>query len=92
MLSVRLAEVSRVLLDLPGSNAEVVFGSIDALKLRSCMTLFALLAGEDSVYASVLHKYFGGAMCEYTEEKYHDNLARKAVRASMTPVEEQGEC
>ena len=59
VLGPRLIECARALLDLPGDDAVVVLGSIDAVKLRSSMTLFAR-AGGDPVFGRVLDKYFAG--------------------------------
>lgn len=39
-------------------DAREVFGSIDAMKLRSSMTLFDIISPND-VFARVLDKYFG---------------------------------
>lgn len=55
-----LAEISQALLGLESNNAYSIFGSPDDLKLRSSMTLFAVAAGEDSVFAKVLDKFFDG--------------------------------
>lgn len=55
-----LREITEVLLQLESNDAVHIFGSIDAKKLRSSMTLFALAAGENSIYGKVLEKYFGG--------------------------------
>ncbi len=62
VLGARLDECARILTGLDGRSAEEVFGGIDAVKLRSCMTLFARAArsGDDSVYEAVLDQYFGG--------------------------------
>jgi uncharacterized protein (DUF1810 family) len=45
---------------LEGKSATDIFSSPDDLKLRSSMTLFSFLAGKDSVFQSVLDKYFDG--------------------------------
>jgi uncharacterized protein (DUF1810 family) len=62
VLGPRLEECARILTGLQGQTAEDIFGGIDAVKLRSCMTLFARAAesGDDSLYDAVLDKYFGG--------------------------------
>jgi uncharacterized protein (DUF1810 family) len=61
VLGPRLSESARVLTELSGATAEEIFGAIDALKLRSSMTLFALADPEDQVFREVLDRYFGGA-------------------------------
>ena len=37
-----------------------VFGTIDAMKLRSCMTLFHRAAPQETIFAQVLDRYYGG--------------------------------
>ena len=61
VLGPRLAEAARVLTGLPGGDPVAVLGSVDALKLRSSMTLFARAAGGEPVFADVLAQYYGGA-------------------------------
>ena len=55
-----LEEITRALLELDGNDAYAVFGYPDHMKLRSCMTLFACVSEEGSVFHRVLEKYFGG--------------------------------
>lgn len=59
VLGARLREVSETLLGLATDDAESIFGTVDARKLRSSMTLFDAVAPGD-VFARVLDKYFGG--------------------------------
>ena len=42
-----------------------MLGGIDALKVRSCMTLFDAIAPYD-VYAEVLDTFYDGDRCELT--------------------------
>jgi uncharacterized protein (DUF1810 family) len=62
VLGPRLDECARILVGLEGHTAQDIFGGIDAVKLRSCMTLFARAAesGDDAPYDAVLDMYFGG--------------------------------
>ena len=60
VLGPRLTECARIVAGTEGSTADDIFGSVDAMKLRSSMTLFAAVAPEDPVFAAVLAKYFGG--------------------------------
>jgi uncharacterized protein (DUF1810 family) len=60
VLGPRLAQSARVLTELPGSSAEAIFGSIDAIKLRSSMTLFARAAPENPLFGQVLGQYYDG--------------------------------
>ena len=56
-----LKEITSALLELE-ENAPVkgMGWEIDAVKLRSCMTLFAYVSEEGSVFERVLEKFFGG--------------------------------
>ncbi len=60
LLGARLAECAGALLGVTGRTAHEILGSPDDLKLRSSMTLFAQVAGPDSVFRRVLERYYGG--------------------------------
>ena len=61
VLGARLREISGVLLELESSDPERVMGGHpDDWKLCSCMTLFAEISEEGSVFHKVLEKFFGG--------------------------------
>jgi uncharacterized protein (DUF1810 family) len=60
VLGPRLIECCRAILEVPGRTAHDILGSPDDLKLRSSMTLFAIAAGDGSVFDEVLTKYFAG--------------------------------
>ncbi|RKS72541.1 uncharacterized protein (DUF1810 family) [Motilibacter peucedani] len=66
VLGPRLRGCVGVLLELAGDDPVAVFGSVDAQKLRSSMTLFALAAPEETVFDAALEKYFGGERDEAT--------------------------
>lgn len=68
VLGPRLIEISEALLELDGSNPTRVMGYPDDMKLRSCMTLFALTAPQHDVFMRVLAKYYGGEMDQRTRE------------------------
>lgn len=59
VLSNRLIECCRILLGLENKTAEDIFGSVDAMKLKSCMTLFSLVSN-NLVFNRVLNKYYKG--------------------------------
>jgi uncharacterized protein (DUF1810 family) len=67
VLGQRLRASSAVVTGLPSRSAQDVFGEIDAVKLRSSMTLFARAAPEEGVFADVLDRYFGGEPDPATE-------------------------
>lgn len=60
VLRPRLVAAARALADLPGSDPAAVLGSVDAVKVRSSMTLFAAADPDEPVYGEVLEKYYGG--------------------------------
>ena len=66
-LGADLREITSALLDLKENDpVKVMSWEIDAVKLRSCMTLFAYVSEEGSVFHKVLDKFFGGEMDEAT--------------------------
>ena len=60
VLGPRLVECCRLLLQLHGHDPVAVFGAVDAMKLRSCNTLFAEAAPAEAVFREGLAKYYGG--------------------------------
>jgi len=64
VLGPRLRECAHAVDALVGTDAQAVLGSIDAVKLRSSMTLFERAASDDPetsrVFAGVLDHYFAG--------------------------------
>jgi uncharacterized protein (DUF1810 family) len=69
VLGPRLFECAGILAQTPGRTAEQIFGGIDALKLRSSMTLFLRAAPGEPVFAQVLDQYFGGIPDPATDER-----------------------
>jgi uncharacterized protein (DUF1810 family) len=60
VLGARLRETCQLLLALQGRSATEIFGAVDAMKLRSSLTLFAAVAPQDEVFAACLQRYFDG--------------------------------
>jgi uncharacterized protein (DUF1810 family) len=67
VLGPRLRESARILSELSGRTAEEVLGEIDAIKLRSSMTLFARAAPGEPLFRQVLERYFDGTPDPATE-------------------------
>lgn len=67
VLGERLRRVAMTILELPTDDAVEVFGGIDSMKLRSCMTLFDMVSPGD-IFARVLDKYFDGRRDNITIE------------------------
>jgi len=64
-LSFRLIECCEILLHLQNKTSIEIFGYIDALKLKSSMTLFGE-ASNNPVFKQVLDKYYNGEKDELT--------------------------
>ncbi len=63
----RLIEITEALLTLDNSMVNIV-GYIDALKIKSCMTLFYLKTNNER-FKNVLDKFYDGEYCEYTRKQ-----------------------
>ena len=69
VLGPRLAECAGIVAGLSGRTAEQIFGGIDAIKLRSSMTLFWRAAPDQPVFRQVLDQYFAGEPDPATEQR-----------------------
>ena len=58
LLGPRLRECTHAVLAQRGRSAEAIFGGVDAIKLKSSMTLFEAVAGDPAQFASVLEAFF----------------------------------
>ena len=65
LLGPRLIEAFEALPTSPPPDAVALLGKIDALKLRSCATVFEA-AGGGAVFAQALDRFFAGARCPLT--------------------------
>ena len=61
VLGPRLRECAAAVAGVTGRSAEQIMGGIDAVKLRSSMTLFHRAAPDEAVFAEVLDRFFDGA-------------------------------
>jgi uncharacterized protein (DUF1810 family) len=68
VLGPRLAECTSVVAQTPGRTAEQIFGDIDAMKLRSSMTLFLRADPGEPLFARVLEQYFDGSPDPATDD------------------------
>ncbi len=69
VLGARLIKCATILTQVPGRSAEQVLGEVDALKLRSCITLFMHAAPDEPVFRQVLDRYFDGVPDPATEQR-----------------------
>ena len=65
ILGARLREITMALLQHRGESAVDIFGDIDAVKVRSCMTLFDAVSPDD-IFQEVLDAFYGGTYDKMT--------------------------
>ena len=68
VLGRRLHEAAAAILAAPGASPEAILGGIDALKLRSSMTLFLRAAPDDLLFRQVLDRFYGGLPDALTDD------------------------
>jgi len=64
VLGPRLIECAEILVSHQGLSAQQIFGGIDAIKLRSSMTLFARADPDQAIFQQVIEQYFDGPDAE----------------------------
>lgn len=79
ILGPRLRECTALVNSITGKSLEEIFGTVDALKFRSCMTLFSEASDDTGVFRAALDKYCEGRLDQATVE-----LLRDATRAPPT--------
>ena len=71
MLGPRLLTVVDLLLARPEPAAAAILGDVDAMKLRSSVTLFGMAAPGEPRIRAVLERYFDGRPTPATEALLH---------------------
>lgn len=61
LLGTHLIDCTKLVCAHRAKTAVQILGTIDALKFRSSMTLFAAIAEDEPVFAEALEQFFGGA-------------------------------
>jgi uncharacterized protein (DUF1810 family) len=69
LLGRRLVECADIVATSAAESAEAIFGPVDAMKLRSSMTLFRQADPAAAVFGEVLDRYFGGTSDPETERR-----------------------
>lgn len=69
VLGARLRESASVVLAIRDRSAEQIFGSLDAMKVRSSMTLFHRAAPDEPVFAQMLDRFYGGVPDRATDAR-----------------------
>jgi uncharacterized protein (DUF1810 family) len=72
VLGPRLLHCAALVCDAQNRTAEQIFGGIDAVKLRSSMTLFLGADPTAQPFRQVLDQYFGGIPDSATEQRIGD--------------------
>ena len=87
VLGARLREITQALLDCGNPSADDIFGFPDVLKVRSCMTLFDLVAPDD-IFNKVLYKYYEGQRCDKTIWRlgFHDDKLKHQIKFSRITI------
>lgn len=65
ILGARIREITEALLAHRNKTALEIFGDIDAVKVRSCMTMFDYLSPND-IFGEVLDSFYESERCELT--------------------------
>ncbi|MFO1217960.1 MAG: DUF1810 domain-containing protein [Burkholderiaceae bacterium] len=66
VLGPRLHECVAAMCAHARSSAHGMLGAVDAMKCRSCLTLFAQAAGTGSVFDAALERFYAGEPCAET--------------------------
>lgn len=66
ILGPRLLECTRIVNALEGKTIEEILSSVDAMKFRSSMSLFAAVVGHQPEFSEALNKYFSGEPDPFT--------------------------
>ena len=65
ILGSRIREITEALLAHRNKTASEIFGEIDAIKVRSCMTMFDYLSPCD-IFSEILDSFYESERCELT--------------------------
>ena len=65
VLGKRLREITTALLAHENCTVEEIFGDLDAMKVKSCMTLFDIISPND-IFSDVIKRFYQNSRCEKT--------------------------
>ena len=68
VLGPRLDTAAETLLRLPGRDPDTILGVLDAMKVRSSMTLFSHVQDAAPVFSRVIEEFYGGQPDGLTEQ------------------------
>jgi uncharacterized protein (DUF1810 family) len=69
VLGARLRECAAIVLSTTGRSAVDIFGSLDAMKVRSSMTLFHRASPDEPLFSEVLLRFFDGVADAATDAR-----------------------
>jgi uncharacterized protein (DUF1810 family) len=87
-LGPRLIECAQIVEACRALSATEIFGSVDAKKLQSCMTLFMRAAPGEPLFARVVERYFAGAPDRNTDRLLQSQGDGSNERPPATPGDE----
>jgi len=67
VLGARLCECAGAVLATSGRTADQIFGSLDAMKVRSSMTLFHRIAPDEPLFKGMLDRLYAGLTDDATD-------------------------
>ncbi len=79
VLGPRLRECAGLILATTGRTATEIFGSLDAMKVRSSMTLFHRAAPNDPLFRQVLDRFYDGVADDATDARLGPGAVRGQV-------------
>lgn len=84
VLGARLRECLEAILMHPDTPLVDILGAVDAMKHRSCVTLFSRAGGDDAVFARSLRVFHQGRECPLTRELLGDGPEGDAAAGAGT--------
>ena len=91
VLGQRLREITTALLNCNNSSVDDILGFPDNLKVRSCMTLFDIVAPND-IFSEALNKYYEGKRCDKTIWRLgmREEKSQNAIKISRLSIAKDG--
>ena len=78
VLGNRLIGICNALYQHKTLSAKDIFGEVDSIKLRSSLTLFALIDNPDPIFEKLLNLFFSNKKCNFTYCMWRENLKGNA--------------
>jgi len=85
ILGARLHESVAAVLAIRGRTADEILGPLDAMKLRSSLTLFHRAAPDEPLFGEALDRLYGGAVDEATDARLGSHDPTGARSGPKTP-------